>query len=1246
MDLIKRDLTTTPADITFTPQGVPVAGEELWVKARIYNVEVDIAEEVRVVIIDDGPEGRQEIHNASISKILGGEYKNAVNVWSPKPGVHTIEVTIDPLNEIREINSTTGESGAENNNDASVELSVNARPIVNISEPTGNAEVNGTITIEGTSWDDTADNALPGNDIARIDVRLAGYEWIELYPPYIYNSSSGGWDWFYDWDTNYWNTTQLSDGNYTLQAKAWDNYHNSTIYNVPITINNTKGNTPPNARINEPDNNTAFDVNDEITFNASDSDDDQTAHEDLIFSWDFYDQVDSNGDGDPTNDGDAFGNITTHAYDKKATYNITLNVTDEGGLYNTTSVTVFINNYKPVVLMTVSDTTPYVNDTVTFNATETYDPDGTYDELVYEFDFGDGTIVYRSWPQEPVVNHTYTSVDSYNATLTVTDYYSSNSTSISMDVGPNMVPDAEITSPTEGNTFDVNETILFNGNTSSDPNDENLIYHWDFGDDNSYEESPTSYPDGAYDGKTTYYYNQTGPFPLYEYTVSLTVTDDEGMDNTETVTIAVNNYAPVAIATSNVTEADTNESITFDGSGSYDPDSWGAITSYVWDFDDGTGQQFGQVVIHEFAEDGMYNVTLTVYDNNPGDPANDTDWVIISIANRDPVIEGVTVEPEFPIVGENIYINVTASDEDGYIVEYTWNFGDSSSYSEDEIDHLDGAFDGNTYHSYSERRTYNVLITVVDDDDMTNETIISVTLYNALPEVEIISPSEDQDVKEVVTISGTASDTDGFVNKVEVKIDDGDWDLAEDTSGDSSWSTWEYDWDTGDGVFNGNHTIFARAYDNDEGYSEPPEEVPVNVNNDPTSITVSVNLDPESVEEGGNVTVFGDAIYNTGDPVDFASINVTILTESGGWDTTGEEDGSYSLYITAPDEAKTYTVKVRAEKDEISGSAQKSLTVMAPPDRPDLTLTTNDIDFNPSSPFSGETVQITITVRNEGKVQANNILVNVYDDDPATGNKIGSTTASVSANSNNDVTVDWTTTGVTGTLTVYVVLDPNDAVDEEDEANNEASKPITIKGRPDFAIEDQDISFSKTTLKVGDTISIRVNIHNDGSERDSVNYEVWDGDPSAGGSLIEEGIETIAENNEKTVVVQWTPEEGGEHEIFVVLDPGEDVDEIDEDNNEAQASITVEGDDGDGGGIPSWLYMAMFVVAIAVVVILIFLYYRGREPKQHQKMPVAQVVQKQPTQKAKTVPAKEEKTKKEEEAPKDLMESHGGIRFG
>ncbi|MDI6917668.1 MAG: right-handed parallel beta-helix repeat-containing protein [Thermoplasmatales archaeon] len=80
---------------------------------------------------------------------------------------------------------------------------------------------------------------------------------------------------------------------------------------------------------------------------------------------------------------------------------------------------------------------------------------------------------------------------------------------------------------------------------------------------------------------------------------------------------------------------------------------------------------------------------------------------------------------------------------------------------------------------------------------------------NIIPTVAINSPNSGEIVSDTISISGTASDSDGTVQKVQVKIDGSNW---ADASGTTSWS---YSWDTTT-VSEGNHTIYARSYDGED----------------------------------------------------------------------------------------------------------------------------------------------------------------------------------------------------------------------------------------------------------------------------------------------------------------------------------------------------------------------------------------------------------------------------------------------
>ncbi len=148
-------------------------------------------------------------------------------------------------------------------------------------------------------------------------------------------------------------------------------------------------------------------------------------------------------------------------------------------------------------------------------------------------------------------------------TLTVTDNRGGTDTVTHTVVAtaPNQDPVAAFSSSTTNLKVDVD------GTASSDPDGTIASYAWNFGD-----------------GGTS---GQVSPSHTYAaagtYTISLTVTDNDGATNTVThqVTVAPANQSPTAAFTTST----TNLKVTVNGSGSSDPD--GTIASYAWTYGDG-----------------------------------------------------------------------------------------------------------------------------------------------------------------------------------------------------------------------------------------------------------------------------------------------------------------------------------------------------------------------------------------------------------------------------------------------------------------------------------------------------------------------------------------------------------------------------------------------------------------------------------------------------------------------------------
>jgi parallel beta-helix repeat protein len=163
------------------------------------------------------------------------------------------------------------------------------------------------------------------------------------------------------------------------------------------------------------------------------------------------------------------------------------------------------------------DQNTYVNQTVNFDGSGSYDPDG--DMLTYKWNFNDGTIT--SWQNSSKTSHKFSSVGNYIVTLTVSDGRLTDSDTCIILVSKltmNNTRPFAFAGPDQNAT--VNKIVNFDGSDSYDPDGDLLTYKWDFGDGSS--------KNGRNFSKTSHRYKNPG-----NYTVKLTVSDGSltDMDN-------------------------------------------------------------------------------------------------------------------------------------------------------------------------------------------------------------------------------------------------------------------------------------------------------------------------------------------------------------------------------------------------------------------------------------------------------------------------------------------------------------------------------------------------------------------------------------------------------------------------------------------------------------------------------------------------------------------------------------------
>jgi len=294
-------------------------------------------------------------------------------------------------------------------------------------------------------------------------------------------------------------------------------------------------------------------------------------------------------------------------------------------------------------------------------------------------------------PSSYYFNQTYSMTGTYSYFIWANDTSGNSNTSAVYGFEINSPPNADFTwTPSNPTTSD---TIQFT-DQSSDPDGTIVSWYWEFGDGNT---SSQQNPQHQYADDGT-------------YQVNLTVTDDDGAMASITKQIIVVNVPPVANFSYSPLNPTTADAINFTDL-SYDSD--GSIINWTWNFGDGA-ISYEENPQHQYSDDGTYNVTLVVTDDD-GATATITKQIVVSNV---PPVANFSYLPENPTDLDTIQFTDLSYDLDGYIVNWTWNFGDGSiSYEE------------NPQHQYSDDGTYNVTLTVTDDDgaiaSITKQIIVS-----------------------------------------------------------------------------------------------------------------------------------------------------------------------------------------------------------------------------------------------------------------------------------------------------------------------------------------------------------------------------------------------------------------------------------------------------------------------------------------------------------------------------------------
>jgi glucose/arabinose dehydrogenase len=172
------------------------------------------------------------------------------------------------------------------------------------------------------------------------------------------------------------------------------------------------------------------------------------------------------------------------------------------------------------------------------------------------------------------------------------------------------------------------------------------------------------------------------------------------------------NRPPTAAVTASPTSGPSSTlAVEFNGSGSADPDSGDTLTSYIWDFDDGSPTQTTTTPTtnHTYSTEGTYFASLRVEDNH-GAPSEPAATVRIDVGNEapTPVIESPSADLLFK-VGQQITLSGSATDPQDDQLE-------GSAFSWEVLQHHTAP--NHHTHPYFSRTGNNLPITAPSPEDL------------------------------------------------------------------------------------------------------------------------------------------------------------------------------------------------------------------------------------------------------------------------------------------------------------------------------------------------------------------------------------------------------------------------------------------------------------------------------------------------------------------------------------------------
>jgi PKD repeat protein len=439
-------------------------------------------------------------------------------------------------------------------------------------------------------------------------------------------------------------------------------------------------------------------------------------------------------------------------------YTINLSLTDDDTGNDTASTSVTVNNVAPSI---TSISTAAINEGGTANLAVAFTDPGTLDTFTAVVDWGDGstpetinlsagTTSFNATHAYPDDDPTGTASDNYTIAVTLTDDDTgadSDSTTLTVNnVAPTLSGFTAPSSINEGDVVTVTANI-------SDPGVEDsftVVVNW--GDGST--PSTINLPAGTTSFEATHAYPDDDPTatPADNYTIAVTLTDDDTGSDNDSAAVTVNNVAPVLSNLGANSTIDENQTITVTGNLS----DVGVEDTFTLEVDWADGSAVETFTYpagttsfsfsHTYTDDtlvarwlaqGTFTIDLTLTDDDTG---SDNDSINVDVNNVAPTIVSTN---HTDTITENGTVDLAAvfsdpSPDDTFVATIQWGDGSANTV----LNLAAGATSFNSSHVYLDDNlsgtasdNYTITITLQDDNGGSVVEQLAVTVDNVAPEV-------------------------------------------------------------------------------------------------------------------------------------------------------------------------------------------------------------------------------------------------------------------------------------------------------------------------------------------------------------------------------------------------------------------------------------------------------------------------------------------------------------------------------